>query len=147
MPAAKGWSTYRALITPDSGTTALSLFLYADVYAFRQRTTNEYANIEIMEVAGAPQLALIGDPIVPRSNLQLVVVHESFSDQWQGPGDHVLVDGMLNGWITADPRPLIVYKPANSFKAAAFVSAAVLIVVLIRVAYVMLRGSIARRLP
>jgi arabinofuranan 3-O-arabinosyltransferase len=141
LPDNPAWSTYRASITPDIGATAVSLFLYADVYQPHTRTTNDYANISIVEVPALPSLVLLGDPQTqPPPPLQLIVVHTSFSADWLGStgGEHVLVDGMLNGWLVpAGTRDFSAYyKPADVFWAAQLISlvtglAAVLIALLL----------------
>jgi len=137
LPAVRegtGWSTYHASVSPDAGTTALTLHLYADAYVIGGRTVNEYANVQVVEVPALPELALIGDqPRLSGSGLQLVVLHDSFSTNWRGSkGQHVLVDGMLNGWLmSTEPRVFSAhYEPAGAFRAAGWMSLATLVVIL-----------------
>lgn len=119
-----GWSAYRSSVTPDPGTTAITLYLYADGGPNGTRTVNEYADVQVVEVPALPSLALLGDPVAPpASPVQLAVVHTSFSSKWQGPArsEHVLVDGMMNGWLipagstsfTAEYSPTSVGRAAN----------------------------------
>ncbi|HEV2029126.1 MAG TPA: hypothetical protein VGS16_11455 [Candidatus Dormibacteraeota bacterium] len=143
VPAIKdmtGWSTYRAIVSPDARSTGLTLYLYADALAPGHRTINQYANISIVEVSQLPNLALVADPDPANaSSAQLVVSHSSFSADWQGPigAKHVLVDGMLNGWLIPKGSNTFsaYYTQANAFLAAALVSLATLCVILIIVAW------------
>ena len=75
----------------------------------------------------AASFALLADPPSgPAFPTQLVVVHSSFSTKWQGPtdGNHVLVDGMLNGWLipTGSGAFTANYTPANAFTSAEWIS-------------------------
>jgi len=62
----------------------------------------DYADIRVLETPALPSLALLQDPMsrTPRS-ADLAIVHSSFSSAWQASpkGKHVLVDGLLNGWL------------------------------------------------
>jgi hypothetical protein len=55
-------------------------------------------------------------PLEPQTQAaqELLVMHNSFSDGWQGPpgSRHVLVDGMLNGWLM--PRGSPAFMPTYS---------------------------------
>jgi arabinofuranan 3-O-arabinosyltransferase len=131
-PNTRQWSIYRSVVMPDMGTTAISLFLYADVYVSRTRTTNEYADVRVVEVPAVPSFALLSDQGTnTQSSTQLVVFHNSYSNEWQASiaGQHVLVDGMLNGWIVpARSRDVTaLYKPTGLFQAAQRVSLATLL--------------------
>jgi arabinofuranan 3-O-arabinosyltransferase len=127
VPEHSGWSTYRASVTPDAGTTGLGLYLYADAGDPGVRTVNEYANVQVVEVSALPSFTLLSDPTVqPSPAMQLVVFHSSFSPEWQASigGTHVLVDGMLNGWLipAGSHQFSAYYKPANAFSAAQWIS-------------------------
>jgi hypothetical protein len=130
IPEQRGWSTYRVSVRPDAGTTAIGLFLYADAGSPGTRTVNEYANVRVLEVAALPSFVLLSDP-EPLSlrSMQLVVVHSSFSTEWQGPigGYHVLVDGMLNGWLMpiGSREFSAYYGPAIVFLTAQWLSLAI----------------------
>jgi hypothetical protein len=81
-------------------------------------------------------VALLGDPVTqPVSSAELVVVHSSFSSDWQGPADsrHVLVDGMLNGWLvpTRSGTFATYYLPADVFRASQWVSFATYLLLLL----------------
>jgi len=131
-----GWSEYRTSITPARGTTGLVLYLYADATVSGSRTVTEYANVRVLEMPSLPSFALLADPD-PRvtSPLQLALVHNSYSNDWQGstPGEHVLVDGLLNGWLipTGSHTFTAGYARAGLFRAAEWVSLATLAFVLL----------------
>jgi arabinofuranan 3-O-arabinosyltransferase len=123
---ARGWSTFRGAVTPDAGTTALALYLYADGSQPAGQTVDEYSAIQVIEVQALPTFDLIAEPSSPlKSPTELVVTHETFSDAWQGStGTHVLVDGMLNGWLitTSSPSFSLQYRPAAAFRNAQVLS-------------------------
>jgi arabinofuranan 3-O-arabinosyltransferase len=50
IPDRSGWVTYRASVTPDAGTTAISLYLYADAAAIGVRTVSDYANVRVATI-------------------------------------------------------------------------------------------------
>jgi arabinofuranan 3-O-arabinosyltransferase len=136
VPEGSGWSAYRASVTPDSKTTAVDIFLYADGEG--TDTVSEYANVRVIEVPALPSLALLVNPEEqPASSLQLVVLHNSFSTRWASTeGKHVIVDGMLNGWLVPPgSQPFVIsYLPAGAFRTAQSLSVvAVLITLLIPV--------------
>jgi hypothetical protein len=139
IPYGSGWSTYRASAIPDAGTTGISVYLYADSYGPGGDTIVEYANVQVVEVPALSSLALLSDSSAqPTPPVELAVVHNTFSTEWAGytAGEHVLVDGMLNGWLTrsGSDRFSAYYQPGGVFGAAQWVSLAVLsILVLIPV--------------
>ena len=136
IPDQNGWSTYRASVMPDAGTRSISLFLYADAGLLRSRTINEYSDVRVLEVPALPTFALLSDPEgqAPPS-VQLGLVDSSFSAEWQGSisGEHVLVDGMLNGWLIPIGSNAFSahYTPANAFQTAQWVSLAALLAILL----------------
>jgi arabinofuranan 3-O-arabinosyltransferase len=129
-PNQGGWFDYRTTVVPDAGTTGLRLFLYADVYNQGRRTTNEYADVRAFEVPSLPRFALLAEPERVTSDLQLVLIHSSFSTWWQGKpiGKHVLVDGMLNGWLIPARSTSFTasYTPATAVSTAPWISIATL---------------------
>lgn len=128
---AVGWTTYRAAATPDPGTTAMDLVLYAD--ANGGPTINEYADVSVLELPVLPTYVLLGNPeALATSSLQLVVLHNSFSPYWGATnGKHVLVDGMLNGWLVEAGAPFKpAYVPESSLRAAQVASVASLLATL-----------------
>jgi arabinofuranan 3-O-arabinosyltransferase len=129
LPDRPGWSAYRAAVTPEAGTTAITLYLYADGGPSGSRTVNEYADVRVVEVPALPSLALLADPEpTAASPLQLAVIHSSFSSNWQGPvkSEHVLVDGMLNGWLvpTGSHGFTASYMPTTAIRVAEWISIA-----------------------
>ncbi|HEV2035679.1 MAG TPA: hypothetical protein VGU71_16050 [Candidatus Dormibacteraeota bacterium] len=134
IPQTTGWSEFRATVTPDPGTSAISLFLYADVNGPGSRTVNEYANVRVVEVPALPTFALLANPDGPPASFRQLVVHRStFSSQWQGStgGEHVMVDGMLNGWLVplgSSDRFVASYRAAGVFRASEWISLLALLI-------------------
>ena len=149
IPDQNGWSTYRASAMPDAGTTAISLFLYADAGPLGSRTVNEYSDVRVLEVPALPTFALLSDPEgQPSPSVQLGLAHSSFSTEWQGSisGKHVLVDGMLNGWLIPIGSNAFSthYTPANAFQTAQWVSLAALLTILLIPAWPWAAGQLRR---
>jgi hypothetical protein len=95
-------------------------------------TIAEYANIRIAEVPALPSFVLFADPENQApSSLRLVVESSSFTTEWgSSNGRHVLVDGMLNGWLVPLESPSVgaFYRPAGVFMAAQWTSLIALVV-------------------
>jgi arabinofuranan 3-O-arabinosyltransferase len=134
LPSNAAWTRYRGSVTPDAGTTSILLYLYADGGA-SHRTTNDYANVSVVAVQSLPHLALLGLPDgSDAATSRLVVDHTTYSDAWQGsPGKHVLVDGMLNGWLVPSRSTAFTtsYAPSRLIQAAQWVSVLVLLATLL----------------
>ncbi len=154
IPEKNGWSTYRVSVSPDPGTRAVILHLYADASQPGGRTTtNEYADVRAIELPAQSGFALLANPDSgPPSPAQLVVVHSTFSTQWQGPTNskHVLVDGMLNGWLmpTGSKAFTLYYAPTNAFRAAGWISLAaylLMLLMLVRSSALRLAGRLGFR--
>lgn len=127
IPDQRGWSTFRASFTPGNGTTKIRLYLYADGSPSESQTIVEYANVQVLEVPALPALVLLSDPMGQQTpSLQLALVHTSFSSMWQPSvsGRHVIVDGMLNGWLISPSveKFSATYEPAGKFRAAQWIS-------------------------
>jgi hypothetical protein len=88
------------LVTPDSSSLGLSMFIYSDGDPSMSRTINDYSDIGVYAVTRT-NIAIVGRPETGRLDQRLVVLHESYSDQWMvsSKAKHVLVDGMVNGWL------------------------------------------------
>jgi hypothetical protein len=87
-------------------------------------TQNDYANIRVLGLPSIPSFDLIGIPAVPTER-PLAIDHTEYSPFWhEGTNSqHVLVDGLLNGWHVADGRSLdISYVPSTPIKTAFFIS-------------------------
>lgn len=134
MPTAASWSPFRASVTPDAGTTGLILYLYADAAGQGRPTIDEYSDVRVLELATVPNLVLIATPDSgSSSSLNLVVLHNSFSTQWQSAyGTHVLVDGMVNGWLVqpGSGRFSASYVHTGTVRAAQLISLAPLLIAL-----------------
>lgn len=145
-PSTSTWSTASVMVTPDAGTETLRLFVYSDGAPGALQTVNDYADVTVLEFPVVPSVALVGIPDAPSPHPQPVLVQTtSFSRFWAGPpgASHVLVDGMVNGWIgaqTTDARPAYVLAPA--VVAAALLSA---VAALAALAYVLVPRVRARR--
>ena len=100
LPAGPGWQSYSTVIHPDSGTTELSLFLYAYVDSPGQHSVEEYAGVTMRSLPFAPAVAVLAPPITPGPGERLLATNTGFSTAWSGPaGEHVVVDGLRNGWL------------------------------------------------
>jgi arabinofuranan 3-O-arabinosyltransferase len=126
IPTKTGWYTYRASVSPDPGTKSIALYLYADATTQNTQTVNEYANVRAIEVQALPTLALLAKPDAEAgSTEQLVVLHDTFSNDWESTGGrHVLVDGMVNGWLLqpgSNPS-VATYWPTGFLRAAQWIS-------------------------
>jgi hypothetical protein len=135
MPTAIGWSEYRASVTPDPGTTGLGVSLFADGPAQGGHTVAEYASVRVIELSTLPDLVLLSTPVgQPGGGPRLAVLHNSYSDAWvSNEGRHVLVDGMLNGWLIGPGSKQFRtwYGPGGAFMGAQWVSLSTLIVVIV----------------
>jgi hypothetical protein len=145
IPHTTGWSLYRASVSPDPGTKSLSLFLYADGDVKGVRTIIEYANVRVGELSAPPSFALLADPTAqPASSPQLVVARSSFSSDWQGPAGakHVLVDGLLNGWLM--PPGMAPFNPTYAPTAVLRTAQSISLVAVLIALVLPLRSSIGR---
>jgi arabinofuranan 3-O-arabinosyltransferase len=100
MRSGASWTRYQTAIRPDPGTTALSLLLINGPSS--SQSVNAFADLHVLRLPSLPTIVLIGlqDPATSSPN-ELLLTHTNFSSDWQGPASarHVLVDGMLNGWL------------------------------------------------
>jgi hypothetical protein len=120
-----GWSNFAATTTPDSDTTKLELFLYADVYVPGAPTISDYADPQIVVVPNLPQFDVVGMPVETSRHQQLMVHHSSYSTNWRGPegSRHVLVNGLLNGWQLEHAQPVSAeYSLAGEVRVAQLIS-------------------------
>ena len=136
IPNRSGWSTYRVSFSPDPATAYVTLYLYADASQPGSRTINEYADVRAIHVPSTTGFALLAAPDPQAtSSVQLVVVHTGFSPEWQGPpgSQHVLVDGMLNGWLITSGSTVFsaYYRPADAVRLAGWTSLAACLAILL----------------
>ena len=125
LPETNGWSNFEATTTPDSDTTKIELFLYADVYVPGVPTVSDYADPQIVVVPDLPQFDVVGMPVETSRLPQLMVHHSSYSANWQGPegSRHVLVDGLLNGWEVDHAQSVPAqYRPSGDVRIAQWIS-------------------------
>jgi hypothetical protein len=131
-----GWQQYQAVVTPSLNATSLRLFLYSDAQTSclegsctTSLTVNEFSQIQAFSLPAIPSAIVLGTPVDAGNDANLLVLRDTYSSDWQGPGDarHVVVDGLLNGWIGKSPSPQVAYGPARLLIAATAVSAATLL--------------------
>lgn len=103
-----GWHDYRAIVQPDARSSRLQLFVHSDADGTGVRSVNDYASVHVLALPASPSLALIGKPLsslagADRARLQMN--HESYDARWTASpnGQHVIVDGLVNGWLTSGP--------------------------------------------
>jgi arabinofuranan 3-O-arabinosyltransferase len=131
-----GWADYAISVTPDAGTRSLGLFIYADGDASGVRTVNDYADIAVHSVPST-DLVLLGYPDGATSvaTPQLLVLRETYSGNWIGPtrSIHVLVDGILNGWLLGQGGSGLsaTYAPSELVSLGLWVSGGALAVLLV----------------
>lgn len=97
------WTTYKATVTPDSGTSELDLIVYVSGSASGP-SVNDFADVRVVELPLVSKMDLLGTPPTA-STTTLLVDESSYSREWQGPAgsEHVLVDGIMNGWLVQHP--------------------------------------------
>jgi hypothetical protein len=103
------WVGYQAAIVPDQGTSALELFVYAAAQTPNVLTENDYAEVRAAAIPIVPQLDVIGagPESNPSPSQTLVIDHTSFSTTWRSPSaTHVLVDGVISGWLANSTQPI-----------------------------------------
>jgi len=124
-----GWNRYRAAVTPDEGTLALRLFVYSDVYNTGVQSVNEYADVHAWELLSIPQVDVMGSPdSSPSQPVELRILRIDYSPNWVAStgAEHVLVNGLLNGWLSKDRgRVSLTYRPAKIISMGFIVSTGV----------------------
>jgi hypothetical protein len=84
-------------------------------------------------------LVVVATPVERTFAFDLVVLHTTYSTQWHGSnnGRHVLVDGMLNGWLipALSPQFATSYEPNAAFVAGEWISLAALFAAVLLVAW------------
>jgi hypothetical protein len=116
--------------------------LYSDVYETGVATVNDYADVQAVEVPALSQFDLVGTPVISADPPALVVHMSSFSPDWRGPSgaDHVLVSGLLNGWLMPASQTFAAhYVDEDKILKAFWVSAGGLVLSLILGSYCLLR--------
>jgi hypothetical protein len=90
------WAPYTMIVTPDVGTKALGLFIYANADPTLARTVNDYADVSAYSIPST-NLVIVGYPngLVSGAPSQLLVLRESYSSSWTGPAG-------MNGWLNGE---------------------------------------------
>jgi hypothetical protein len=85
-------------------------------------TANDYADLKVLEVPALPQLDLVATPVGGARAPELAVGQTSYSSSWRGPNGstHVVVDGLLNGWLVRDSRAVVVSYSGDEIVRASF---------------------------
>jgi len=128
LDASHRWQTYQQLVTPAAGTTGLSLFLYADGGGAGLRTVDAYAAVSVRSHARSVPLVFVGTSTTRTAHAPALTTADStYSSVWavSGRAQHVLVDGMTNGWLTPTPRHLDPHDTLSSLFTAGYVLAAI----------------------
>jgi hypothetical protein len=105
----------------------------------------------VVELGSLPKFEVLATPISALTAPRLLVEHSSYSENWRGPAgsQHVVVDGLINGWVLNDSRSFVVaYEPdtavRTSFVVSALALAAVLGLTLSVIPWRRLRGFLPR---
>jgi hypothetical protein len=95
------WQHYTSAFTPLPGTTALSIYLYADALGNGTTSVDEYSDISARSLPFLSNLTLVGATGKATTVGRLETFTTGYSSQWIGPhgAAHVIVDGLRNGWI------------------------------------------------
>ena len=118
------WQTYQQVVTPPSGTQGLSLFLYAGGAA--GKNVDAYAAVSVRSLPVSAPLAIVAtDPSGGSRPPVLTTADSTFSAVWtvNGAAQHVLVNGLANGWLSDGSRRLVPRDTTTSILAAGFVAA------------------------
>ncbi len=123
LDASRQWRTYQQIVTPPPGTRGLSLFLYAVGGTGGVRSVDAYSAVGVRPLPVPASLAIVaigtsGDHRPP----VLITADSTFSSAWtvSGAAQHVLVDGMANGWLSDTSRPLVPHDRTGAVVAAGF---------------------------
>lgn len=126
MPVGPGWKRYQTEVRVDPGTTSLRLFAYADSTSSGRATTVDYADVHVNQMVDlVPVLIATPNRHSPPARVQLRVTPLGFGPYWTGPGgDHVRVDGLLDGWLgtPAEISPPLVYRYDTLVRASQLLS-------------------------
>lgn len=128
LPTGPGWKQYRTEVKVDPGARSLVLFAYADSTFAGQTTTIDYADIRVNRLANSFPVLIArptGDPAPTREQLRVSPL--GFGSYWTGPaGDHVQVDGLLDGWLGTPAQisaPLL-YRYESAVRVSQYLSIA-----------------------
>ncbi len=101
MPSNNSWTSWSTTIPFSSRNGPLSLYLYSGTSG-KVPSANEYSNITVRTASGVPVILTQPTYGASKTNVALTVSPTSFSRAWVGPPEasHVVVDGVMNGWIS-----------------------------------------------
>jgi hypothetical protein len=102
----------------------MALYLYADSPGTGQTTVEEYADIQVVGLSPSAAIAVRTIPKQADPALILSTNGQSYSPYWTTvhPAQHVVVDGLTNGWLAASAlRPT--YSPSVEVEIAEDTSA------------------------
>ncbi|MGB8197875.1 MAG: hypothetical protein WCF25_12795 [Acidimicrobiales bacterium] len=101
LTTSSGWRHFGASFDPVSGTTSLTVFLYANAVTNNGPASVEYSNVEVASIAGAPNLDLIGTPSGALVKKKLDVLNTSYvaASNPRKDAKHVIVNGLTNGYL------------------------------------------------
>ncbi len=143
LSSSGSWSTYHTTIYPDPGTTSLTLYLTAG--GGNSLSESDYATVRAtpLNIQTAPASTSAGPST-------LTIDDSTYSPNWVDPlgGEHVAVDGLFNGWITATQPSAIVtarYEPDRLLRAAYSLTYSALFIALVALTYRSLSVNVLRR--
>ena len=135
----QSWTSFRAIVYPDPGTSSLTLFVIAggpDLVSI-----NEFAEVRVVPI----NMQTVGTKYSDSTtNPNLTISDTGYSQDWVGPAgaEHVTADGMFNGWITlGNPtRPIDVHYRYTVLISAAYLVSILGLIVLVLIPLV--RGRV-----
>lgn len=114
------WSQFNTRISPNQGTTSLRLFLYSNLRSVGHVATVEYTGVLVLPDSSETPI-LVGVPVASSGSKarNLLAYPTGYSNGWSGsvPGQHVIVDGLRNGWLV---NPSLQSKFEPQFNSAKF---------------------------
>ncbi len=123
LDASTRWRTYQQIVAPPPGTQGLALFLYANGNGGAVPSAAAYAAVSIRSLPMLSSLDIFAtDTGGNHHPLVLTTADSTFSPLWtvSGTADHVLVDGMLNGWLSGSGQPLVPHNTTSAVIRAGF---------------------------
>lgn len=137
-----GWHTYHTVVTPGPGVKTLTIYLYADSPGSGYHTIDEYADLQAIGLPTAAPIAVRSTPAHSSKALFLSTNGQAYSPHWTAlpPAQHVLVDGVTNGWL-ASSSVRYSYSPAGKLEIVQWTSA----IVGVLLAFVLLISRAASR--
>lgn len=150
VPTNSSWVHYQVVANPDPTTSSLALFLYADGPASGNATVNEYADVSVQSLPTVSRLVFLLNPAqtIQSHPLRLVTRDSTWSSDWNTKSDanHVLVDGMRNGWLLrgsfATSSFSTYYAPRSQLLLAYLISLVIALVAIVATLFIVVRGVV-----